>query len=84
MPLITNFSQLRRYLLPSLHQKVPLHLAAGEGHLDIVRYLVEDKGADKSVKDTHGVSNDTTKCRVLCFNISLILMLLTKGFMSMF
>ena len=44
------------YLLPSLHQRGPLHLAAGKGHLDIVKYLVEDKGVDMYVKDTQGVS----------------------------
>lgn len=47
----------KKKLLPSLHQKVPLHIAAGDGHLDIVRYLVEDKGADKHVKDNLGVSD---------------------------
>ena len=44
------------YLLSSLHQSVPLHLAAGEGHLDVVKYLVEDKAVDMYVKDTQGVS----------------------------
>ena len=41
--------------LYSPHQKTPLHLAAGKGHVDIVRYLV-DKGADLNIKDTFGVS----------------------------
>ena len=33
-----------------------MHLAAGQGHLDIVKYLVEDKAADIYVKDSQGVS----------------------------
>ena len=48
---------LKRIIIVFLNQKVPLHLAAGEGHLDIVRYFVEDKGADKNVKGKHGVSD---------------------------
>ena len=40
----------------SLYQKVPLHIAAGEGHLDTVRYLVEMKKADINIKDIFGVS----------------------------
>ena len=39
----------------SPHQFTPLHSAAEEGHVDIVRYLV-DKGADLNVKDEIGVS----------------------------
>ena len=38
----------------SLHQKVPLHMAAEEGHKDIVECLV-DKGADINIKNNDGV-----------------------------
>ena len=40
----------------SLYQKIPLHLAAGEGHLDIVRYLVKRNKAYIKKKDIFGVS----------------------------
>ena len=43
--------------MPSIHQKAPLHMAAGEGRMDIVRYLVENREADIFVRDNHGVSN---------------------------
>ena len=39
----------------SPHQYTPLHAAALEGHVDIVRYLV-DKDADPNIKDKNGVS----------------------------
>ena len=41
------------FILP--HQKTPLHIAAGRGHVDNVRCLV-DKGADTNIKDKNGVS----------------------------
>ena len=34
------------------HQRTPLHLAAEEGHADIVRYLA-DKGLDISITDDY-------------------------------
>ena len=51
----------------SPYQKVPLHLAAGEGHLNTVRYLVEMKKADINIKDTLGVStllNGSYLCKI--------------------
>ena len=39
----------------SLHQRAPLHWAAGEDHVDAVRCLV-DKGADINIKNGHSVS----------------------------
>ena len=38
----------------SPHQSTPLHWAAHEGHMDIVRYFV-DKDADINIKDRKGV-----------------------------
>ena len=40
--------------LISPHQKTPLHWAAEQGHAGTAQFLVE-KGADISVKDSHGV-----------------------------
>lgn len=37
------------------NQKTPLHLAAVEGHVDTVKYLV-NKGVDINIKDINGVS----------------------------
>ena len=39
----------------SSHQRTPLHWAAREGHVDIVKYLV-DKGGDPNIKDHFGVN----------------------------
>ena len=39
----------------SLHQRAPLHWAAGEDQVDAVRCLV-DKGADINIKNGHSVS----------------------------
>ena len=39
----------------SSHQITPLHLAAGKGHVDTVRCLV-DKGADTQLKDENDVN----------------------------
>ena len=33
------------------HQRTPLYKAAGGGHIDIVKYFVEDKGDDINIKD---------------------------------
>lgn len=38
-----------------LYQKTPLHLAAGQGHIDVVKCLV-DAGADIIAKDMDGVT----------------------------
>ena len=38
-----------------LYQKTPLHLAAGQGHIDVVKCLV-DAEADISAKDMDGVT----------------------------
>ena len=39
----------------SLDQRAPLHMAAEGGHMEIVRYLVEEK-ADISIQEMTGVS----------------------------
>ena len=60
-PEVTNFSVTwihfvsNMYLFLFHHQKVPLHIAAGEGHLDVVQYLVEEKRAYVNIKDMYGV-----------------------------
>ena len=51
------------FFIYSPHQKTPLHWAAEEGHVDIVRYLV-DKGADFNIKDQRGVSDTALKAGV--------------------
>ena len=38
------------FLINSVHQRTALHAAADEGHVNIVRYLV-NKGADTNSKD---------------------------------
>ena len=43
------------FFIYSPYQRTPLHIAAREGHVDIVRYLV-DKDADPNIKDEDGVS----------------------------
>ena len=52
--------------LYSSHQRTPLHWAAREGHVDIVKYLV-DKGADPNIKDNFEVSKReyTADCKLL-------------------
>ena len=42
-------------LFASPHQETPLHLAADEGHVDTVKFLVQ-KGANIHSKDDVGVS----------------------------
>ena len=39
----------------SAYQRTPLHIAAGRGHRDIVKYLAENR-ADTKSKDKFGVS----------------------------
>ena len=39
-----------------LHQWTPLHMAAQNGNVDVVRFLV-DKGANVNLKGYYGVSN---------------------------
>ena len=43
----------------SPHQYTPLHTAAREGHVDMVRYLV-DKGADPNISRIFSVSERGT------------------------
>ena len=49
------------------HQWTLLHLVAGSGHVDIVRYLVEEQGADINIKDKDGVSKReyTADCKLV-------------------
>ena len=42
------------YLLKSLYQRTPLHIAAREGYLNTARNLV-NQGADIKIKDVTGV-----------------------------
>jgi len=46
---------LFRFVVLSLHQMTPLHVAAGSARFKIVEYLV-DEGANISTKDSDGVS----------------------------
>ena len=62
------------------HQKTPLHLAADQGHLDIVRYLVENKTADIYAKDTHEVSMSCSEIS-LSFVLLFLLKYMGKGFL---
>ena len=50
----------------SPHQWTPLHEAARKGHVDIVRYLVE-QGADINIKDEDEVSEweYTADCKLV-------------------
>ena len=50
----------------SSHQHTPLHNAARDGHVDIVRYLVE-QDVDINIKDQNGVSEQeyTADCKLL-------------------
>ena len=50
----------------SPHQSTLLHRAARNGHVDIVRCLVE-QGADINIKDNHGVSEQqyTAGCKLV-------------------
>ena len=50
----------------SPHQSTPLHEAARKGHVDIVRYLVE-QGADINIKDEDEVSEQeyTADCKLV-------------------
>ena len=54
------------FFVYSSYQMTSLHLAAHEGHVDIVRYLV-DKGADANIKDNRGVSEReyTADCKLV-------------------
>ena len=54
------------FFIYSLHQRTPLHWAAHEGHVDVVRYLVE-QGADINIKECSGVSEQeyTADCKLV-------------------
>ena len=55
----------------SLNQQTPLHLAAREGHMDTVEFLINN-GADINIQDNNGVSrvNDLYACTsTLVFSI---------------
>ena len=54
------------FFIYSLHQRTPLFWAADEGHVDVVRYLVE-QGADINIKDNDGVSEweYTADCKLV-------------------
>ena len=63
-PFMVDHVQL--FLFYSPHQSTPLHKAANEGHVHIVRYLVE-QGADINIKDVNGVSEQqyTADCKLV-------------------
>ena len=63
-PFMVDHVQL--YLVYSSHQGTPLRFATREGHVDIVRYLV-DKDADPNIKDKDGVSDQeyTADCKLV-------------------
>jgi ankyrin repeat protein len=52
-------------------QRTPLHLACSAGHLDIVKYLIEN-GADINCKDRWGATplNDTRDQEIIKYLIS--------------
>ena len=54
------------FLIYPPHQCTPLHNAARLGHVDIVRYLVE-QDADPNIKDIDGVSGQeyTADCKLV-------------------
>ena len=39
------------------HQRTPVYMAAEEGHLDIVKYLVDKERADIHIKDNYEVGS---------------------------
>ena len=56
MAIKIEFAKLFYFIYLFSHQITPLHLAAGKGHVDTVRCLV-DKGADTQLKDGNDVSD---------------------------
>ena len=60
-------SQLLTFVVSSLYQMTPLHIAAERGFVKIVDYLI-DKGADVDIRDKNGV----IICG--CFNNNVVLL----------
>ena len=73
-PFVVDHVQL--FLIYSPHQSTPLHKAVYEGHVHVVRYLVE-QGADINIKNVFEVSEQkyTADCELVllikvCFHSS--------------
>ena len=64
--LAINGGPCSTFYIYSPHQYTPLHLAAEGGHVDIVRYLVE-QGTDINITSIYGVSEReyTADCKLV-------------------